>query len=114
MRRVRYRPKQKRINVLVQTLIVLGVSTLACGENVNEEEAIQMCEDLIEVYCEKEDECSVFSSKEGCESQIRTDLDCGAAVDVDESYDRCIQDIDRATCSTFGLPASCEGVIKTR
>lgn len=101
-------------SLLIRMAIVLGISMLACGDNLSDEEAMEKCEAFIDAYCEKEASCSLFTSMESCESQVRTDLDCGAAVGVSESYDRCLEDIERSSCSTFGIPASCEGAILVR
>ena len=98
---------------IVSVLVVLGISSLACGPEIDEE-ADEKCERLITQVCEKEASCSFFETQESCESDMRTNLDCGAAVGVSESYDRCLDDVDRSSCSTFGLPASCERVILTQ
>lgn len=93
------------------------ICSIACGGNVSQEEAVEMCEDFLDTYCIKKDDCSFFTDREECISSLKTEIDCGAAVDVSDSYDRCIEDLESSTCNTFTfdeLPASCKEVILTR
>lgn len=48
-----------------------------------------------------------------CQSAARTAVDCGAAIGVSSSYDRCIRDLSAATCTSLDadIPAACQGCI---
>jgi hypothetical protein len=48
---------------------------------------------------------------------VMSSLDCGRAVSVAASYDRCISEVNSATCAAWTsnpplIPASCKMVIK--
>ncbi len=103
-----------KIISLPEIFLVFCLSLPACGELVHNQTAEAKCENLIEVWCEKEAECSAYWNEESCQSTARAKLDCGTAIATSGSYDQCLREIERVDCDSFSeLPESCSGVIKT-
>lgn len=91
--------------------LLLATATFACGDD--SEEAQKDCENFVNAWCTKVDSCTENDDFDSCLSLIRQDINCGAAVETSDQYDRCISDIDTVTCDTLDgtLPASCSGAI---
>jgi len=77
------------------------------------------CENFIAVACARNADCSNdppdrAQRLELCKQQARTGIDCGKAVTVSESYDRCIRELGETSCEVLiasGYPKSCDKVI---
>lgn len=99
------------IRRLSLSLLLLLLTILGSG-CPDVELAIERCETLQDRYCSRVDDCNLLLSRDRCLSEVRQNIDCGDAVDTTDDYDRCIDDIDTAACSSLDeLPASCRGVI---
>lgn len=81
------------------------------------------CQALGDSACARRVDCVAPGSPDrakliaDCKTGVMSTLDCGKAVAVGESYDRCISELASATCVAFTanpplLPASCRQVIK--
>ena len=86
-----------------------------CGPEAGD--ASSECETLFSTFCERVDECSLNINENECLTSARATINCGDAAEVDDSYDRCLDEIRTSSCDgLFGaavaLPASCEGAIK--
>lgn len=101
-----------RMRVLVGVLAVVAVHLAAgCGDDASAERAVSRCETFLATFCARAYECT-GQTYDACVTDARQHVDCGAAVDTRDSYDRCIRDLEAAHCSAFdALPASCQGVI---
>jgi len=104
----------------MKRLLVLALLAASCGEAEewpDAPEARMKCMSLVDLYCSRAVECTRITSAD-CRAAATSALDCGAAVQVGESYPRCMDDLRATTCNVFSgtgeirLPASCTGVIK--
>lgn len=87
------------------------IFTTSCGEE-NYQQAIDRCENLMTTLCEKSAATCAQSSYQDCETIFRQQMNCGAAIDTSNQYDRCIADIKNSSCPAFDmLPSSCANVI---
>jgi hypothetical protein len=104
----------KRILVLVALLV-------GCGGG--DEDPITKCHALGDSACARVVDCRAPGASNraallaDCRTGVMSSLDCGRAVAVDASYDRCMSEVASATCAAWTanpplLPASCHGVIK--
>lgn len=90
-----------------------------CG---TEASAVDKCDDLVDVLCDRGVQCLGFSRAE-CVQAVQSELPCGSAKQVSASYDRCIDQLEVNSCAvlfpvnpTTGqpqlrLPADCMQVI---
>jgi hypothetical protein len=93
----------------------------ACG---TETSPVEKCDDLVDVLCDRGVRC-VGGSHIECVQAVKTGLPCGSARSVTSSYDRCIDQLETASCNVLfainpqtgelvvRLPADCMGVILT-
>ena len=112
---------------LVGALIALGACNGDDGPSAQDQ-----CDMLLDLSCDRVEECAPQEIPAGSQDPHRTCLemtllliDCSKAVSVDASYDECIDQLGSLSCGVFvttdaagepeaHLPASCNGVIKTR
>jgi hypothetical protein len=85
--------------------------------------AEQKCEALKTEICTKYTACAAPPGQppsitfDECRQQVSTGLNCGLAVGVSASYDRCISETQASSCSVWlyggsiHQPASCEHVL---
>lgn len=79
----------------------------------------EQCDTFVDTFCAKVAECTGTSANK-CVAEASTALACSRAVDVTDSYDACLNDLDREPCTAFiqngapVLPADCKGVILTK
>lgn len=93
------------------TALVAFIFLTACGDE-DYQQAVDRCENLMTTLCEKSASTCTQSSYEDCATIFRQNLNCGAAIDTSNQYDRCISDINASSCPAFdALPASCANVI---
>lgn len=84
----------------------------------------QKCETFMSTWCSRAADCWValdpsFPRSEliaECTTAFKSGIDCGAAVGVSESFDRCLRDMATMTCTAVtadppALPAACVGAI---
>jgi hypothetical protein len=98
------------------------VLLLGCGA---EKSPVEKCDDLIDVLCDRGIQCLGGSHAE-CVQAFQSELPCGSAKAVSASYDRCIDQLQAAACSSLfppspqpgqpelRLPADCMSVILSR
>lgn len=79
---------------------------------------VQACEDFVTLFCSKVNECDGAPFAD-CVDATELALDCGQAVAVNESYDRCLEQLDDLGCALFlgdgteyQIPASCDDAIE--
>jgi hypothetical protein len=96
---------------------MLGLA--ACG---TEPSPVEKCDDLVDVLCDRGVQC-VGGRHSECVQAVKTELPCGSAKAVSASYDRCLDQLQSASCNVlFGtnpttggpeirLPADCTSVI---
>jgi hypothetical protein len=95
---------------------------VACN---TEPSPVEKCDDLVDVLCTRATQCVAGTTHTECVQAVKTGLPCGSAKDVTSSYDRCIDQLNGASCNvlfstnpTTGelqlqLPADCKGTILT-
>lgn len=100
----------------------LVLALAGCGAD---ESAVEKCDDLVNVVCDRGVQCLGGTQSE-CVQQVRQVLPCGSAKTVSASYDRCIDQLNADSCSvlfppdpqtgqpSLTLPADCMSVILTR
>ena len=93
-----------------------------CGSDPS---PVEQCDDLVDVLCDRGVQCLGGSHAE-CVQAIQGELACGGARQVSASYDRCIDQLQGASCGLLfpvdsqtgapdlRLPADCMGVILSR
>lgn len=88
---------------------------------------VEKCDDLVDVICDRGVVCLPGAgSHASCVSEVQQVLPCGSARKVSASYDRCISQLQSASCPVLfptnpqtgspelKLPADCMAVILTR
>ena len=92
-------------------LLLLALLTTSCGDD--SEQAQADCDAFVDRFCTKVDSCTTEEDIDSCLSIVRQDINCAAAVETNDSYSRCLSEIDAMTCETIDgtLPASCNGAI---
>jgi len=99
-------------------MLMVGLLTTACGAEPN---PVEQCDDLVDVLCGRGVQCLGGSHSE-CVTAVRAELPCGSAKSVSGTYDRCIDQLQSASCSVLfatsstgdpelRLPADCRAVI---
>ena len=79
--------------------------------------AVQNCEDLSRLQCERIVECGGMPSVPACLAKIQKSAYCDHAVGVTSSYDACLQYLRAMSCTdllasgAWNLPNACLGVI---
>ena len=107
-------------------MVVLAALLAGAGCGSKEEEAEHArtsCELLKSTICNRAVECTRDTDPAAhtkCEQTIATNVDCGQAVGLSDSFPRCLEELRTFTCAAlvpggteFKLPASCLKVIKT-
>lgn len=101
---------------------IVTIGLAACG---TEKTAVEKCDDLVDVLCDRGVQCLGGSHAE-CVQSVRTELPCGSAKSVSASYDRCVDQLQTNSCPVLfptnpqtgqpeiRLPADCMQVILTR
>lgn len=89
-----------------------------CGDVASATDAPAKCETFLQVYCGRVLACGSELSSQQCQDAFRSVVDCGRAVDVLPSYDRCLQELPSFDCAIFDggavPPASCSKVFTVR
>lgn len=89
-----------------------------------EKSPVEKCDDLVDVLCNRGVQCLGGSHAE-CVQAVQSELPCGSARAVSDSYDRCIDQLQAASCSSLfppnqqgdpevRLPADCMSVVLSR
>ena len=104
----------------IRSLVVLAF--VGCA---TEESAVDKCDDLVDVICDRGVQCLGGSHSE-CVQAVQRELPCGSAKKVSASYDRCMSQLQTNSCSVLfptnpqtgqpeiRLPADCQSVILAR
>lgn len=120
-----------RIGIISLLTVVPLVS--GCGDD-GPDPAVSDCEHFADIWCEKASSCFVSTgrlpqsdyqaNRDVCIRVAIATVPCEDAVAVSPSYDRCLDDIEAMSCSTFDVPleelynveppSSCHGVIYVR
>lgn len=106
-----------RICVLVLSIAWISPGCGSIDDEMPIIDAPAKCAALRAVFCARVVACDPSGVTQAqCEQAFGSSLDCGAAVGVGASYDRCIADLPTWNCATFdhgrNPPASCSGAIK--
>jgi len=101
------------LGLLISLLALFaGCSSTADGTS---EAAITKCDDWSSVYCDRVLACGSPLTRKQCLDALATSLDCGRAVSVSASFDRCLSELQTFDCAVFDdgntLPASCTKAI---
>lgn len=88
---------------------------------------VEKCDDLVDIVCERAVECLPGAGTHGaCVQEVQQVIPCGSAKQVSASYDRCMNQLEAASCSVLFptnpqsgqrelvLPADCMSVILAR
>lgn len=98
--------------LVVVMVMVMGCSSDAAGPNPT---AQQQCQAWVAAFCGRVVACDPSTTAQTCVSATAASLDCGRAVSVSASYDRCISEIGGFDCAVLdggnNLPASCKDAI---
>ena len=98
------------------------VWVVGCG---GEPSPVEKCDDLLDVLCDRGVQCLGGTHAE-CVQALQSALPCGSAKAVSASYDRCIDQLQGASCASLfppdpqsgqpalRLPADCMSVVLTR
>ncbi len=120
-----------RLIALVCTFLLVG-----CGGSAEEDaaDAQMKCVSFLDHYCRKVVACvpgagpamsapddwgladqEALAAQKRCMDEMKARVDCGAAVKVESSFERCLPDLDALTCPAFlravqdsKIPASCQ------
>ena len=99
----------------MRTLLFPLLFILSCADGQAEEKCdafrLAWCDSLVE-------QCGLESqglSEEDCQDLMQTPMNCASVVDIGESYDNCIGDIQAVDECLLDQdpPSSCEGVLLT-
>jgi hypothetical protein len=111
----------------MRTLCVVGVmavmGVVACG---SDKTPVEKCDDLVYAVCGRGASCLPQVGAIGqCVEAMRQSLACGSITSVTASYDRCMSQLEDASCATLfehdpiarvvriRLPADCGDALKT-
>lgn len=87
----------------------------ACGGGGGAAES--KCNDLVDVTCNRTEECIAGVTHDQCVDAVNQQIDCGDADRVGATYDSCMDMLMSDDCNTLFpggqlvLPADCNGVI---
>lgn len=106
----------------MRCLSLFGLMLVACGGGKS---AVEKCDDLIDVVCDRTVECVQGVTQGDCVAAVQQQLPCGSAKKVSASYDRCIDQLNNDSCAilfppdqngqpSLALPADCNSVILER
>ena len=99
-----------------------AVLLLGCGM---ERSPVEKCDDLVDVLCDRGVQC-LGGTRAECVQAVQSQLPCGSAKAVSASYDRCIDQLQAASCASLfppnpqsgqpelRLPADCMSVVLSR
>jgi len=77
--------------------------------------AAAKCQALQAVYCDRVLACGAPLTRQQCADAFASGIDCGQAVGIGPSYDRCLSELRGFDCVVLDggrtLPASCNGVV---
>ncbi|MBL0214029.1 MAG: hypothetical protein IPQ07_09100 [Myxococcales bacterium] len=101
--------------------VLVGVLLSGCG---TERSPVEKCDDLIDTLCDRGVQC-IGGAHVDCVQAFQRELPCGAVKAVSASYDRCIDQIQAASCGSLfpldpqgnpdiRLPADCQGAVLSR
>lgn len=106
----------------MKRFLILAVMLTSCDDD--SDAAPGKCETFVASLCGRAADCwSAIDPSlprtellADCQSSAKTAIDCGAAVGVSDSFDRCLRDLTTATCASVTadppqLPQSCKGAI---
>lgn len=103
------------------TLVFVLLAGCEMVEEDGTTEAIAACDRATGSICGKVASCSAVVSAGDCTAALRRELNCQRAVGVSSSYQRCLSEVQGATCQGLtdssgglALPASCNGIILVR
>ena len=113
----------RRAGVAVRSVvaITLIVWLSSCGGgssgSQSSSDAVQKCQDLSQLQCERLVACGASPSVASCLAEIQSSADCDHAVGVTSRYSACMQDLSAMNCTdllasgAWNLPNTCTGVI---
>lgn len=88
-------------------LSALALLASACTDP----DAPDKCVDFRDAYCAKQDEYCAWITDELCTEVFDELVDCDEAIDIEEDYGLCMEEIDVLDHCPENLPAECRGVI---
>ena len=104
----------KRISLW--TLVAAGLPLSACGGEPQAGDATAECNALAELACEHALGCLTKLGRlsrddyeqeyDDCVRAVNRQASCDEAVEVSESYDACLEDLEAEPCSTWDVPES--------
>ena len=74
--------------------------------------ARQACENLFSHFCSRAVECRAAASETDCLDEMKNQIDCQNAWTYTLSYEECLSETDKLSCSNLKMPEICQGVIK--
>jgi hypothetical protein len=72
--------------------------------------AQKACDDFETALCARNEECQP-GSRDACLEQIKGQLACANAIGVGLSYEQCLTDVAKISCTVPSTPETCKGVI---
>jgi hypothetical protein len=89
--------------------LLLGLSLLApaCADDM----APAKCVGFRDAYCAKQDEHCAFISFELCQEIFDEVVECDDAIDIEDEYATCLEEIADIDSCPANIPADCRGVI---
>ena len=97
---------------LLAVFLLLACSSSATGPDPASE---AKCRSLETAICDRVLACDATATRPACMSAISSSLDCGRAVGVSATYDRCLTELAAFDCAVFDggatLPASCKDAV---
>lgn len=106
---------------LMGTMGAMGI--MGCG---GDKTPVEKCDDLVHALCGRTVAClPELGTSQECVQALQSVLPCGATKSVTSSYDRCLSQLDSASCAALfprdpttgalsvSLPADCAGVLKS-
>lgn len=99
----------------VLAVAMLAVMWAACGDGSDgsSSDAVAKCQAYESAVCDHLVTMCSQGTRAECETSFRQSVDCGTAVQVSDSFDRCLMDLKAQACTADGPPASCKAVIGT-
>lgn len=99
----------------------IAVALIGCA---TERTLVEKCDALVDTLCDRGVQC-IGGTHSECVQALQADLPCGSVKAVSASYDRCIDQLEAASCSSLfprdmqgqpelRLPADCMHVVLSR